>query len=95
VKKLYKRVPYLLKDKVVMAMQGCGTCGGKGIKHRRVDRTERGLSVGRNELCPCGSGKKHKKCCMNTDDREVGRTPIVCGCVKTVSRDLNIAWVNI
>jgi len=19
--------------------------------------------VGRNELCPCGSGKKHKKCC--------------------------------
>ncbi len=21
--------------------------------------------VGRNELCPCGSGKKYKKCCMN------------------------------
>lgn len=21
------------------------------------------MSVGRNELCPCGSGKKHKKCC--------------------------------
>ena len=20
--------------------------------------------VGRNELCPCGSGKKHKKCCL-------------------------------
>lgn len=20
--------------------------------------------IGRNELCPCGSGKKHKKCCM-------------------------------
>lgn len=20
--------------------------------------------VGRNELCPCGSGKKYKKCCM-------------------------------
>jgi uncharacterized protein YecA (UPF0149 family) len=19
--------------------------------------------VGRNELCPCGSGKKYKKCC--------------------------------
>ena len=20
--------------------------------------------IGRNELCPCGSGKKYKKCCM-------------------------------
>jgi len=23
----------------------------------------KGPRVGRNELCPCGSGKKHKKCC--------------------------------
>ncbi|MCU0662037.1 MAG: YchJ family protein [Myxococcota bacterium] len=23
--------------------------------------------VGRNELCPCGSGKKHKKCCLGKD----------------------------
>ena len=22
-------------------------------------------NVGRNELCPCGSGKKYKQCCMN------------------------------
>jgi uncharacterized protein YecA (UPF0149 family) len=21
--------------------------------------------VGRNNPCPCGSGKKHKKCCLN------------------------------
>ncbi|MBT4622773.1 MAG: SEC-C domain-containing protein, partial [Verrucomicrobia bacterium] len=21
------------------------------------------LKVGRNDPCPCGSGKKHKKCC--------------------------------
>ncbi|MDX5608590.1 SEC-C metal-binding domain-containing protein [Clostridioides difficile] len=21
--------------------------------------------LGRNELCPCGSGKKYKKCCLN------------------------------
>ncbi|MCB9338662.1 MAG: SEC-C domain-containing protein [Lewinellaceae bacterium] len=21
--------------------------------------------VGRNDPCPCGSGKKYKKCCMN------------------------------
>ena len=23
------------------------------------------MKTGRNELCPCGSGKKYKKCCMN------------------------------
>lgn len=23
------------------------------------------LQVGRNDLCPCGSGKKYKKCCLN------------------------------
>ncbi|MBO5647624.1 MAG: SEC-C domain-containing protein, partial [Kiritimatiellae bacterium] len=23
----------------------------------------RAQSVGRNDLCPCGSGKKYKKCC--------------------------------
>src|SRR5690625_5989566 len=23
------------------------------------------MGVGRNDLCPCGSGKKYKKCCMN------------------------------
>jgi preprotein translocase subunit SecA len=22
--------------------------------------------IGRNEKCPCGSGKKYKKCCMKT-----------------------------
>jgi uncharacterized protein len=24
--------------------------------------------IGRNEPCPCGSGKKHKKCCLNETD---------------------------
>lgn len=22
------------------------------------------MSIGRNDLCPCGSGKKYKKCCL-------------------------------
>ena len=26
---------------------------------------DRGYKVGRNELCPCGSGLKYKKCCIN------------------------------
>ena len=25
------------------------------------------MKVGRNELCPCGSGKKYKRCCGLTD----------------------------
>ena len=32
--------------------------GGEGIQQRRV-----GDKVGRNDPCPCGSGKKYKKCC--------------------------------
>lgn len=23
------------------------------------------MKIGRNDPCPCGSGKKYKKCCMN------------------------------
>lgn len=29
----------------------------------------RNNKAGRNEPCPCGSGKKHKRCCGGTDDR--------------------------
>ena len=25
------------------------------------------MKVGRNEPCPCGSGKKYKHCCLNKD----------------------------
>ncbi len=27
------------------------------------------LKIGRNDPCPCGSGKKHKKCCLGKDAR--------------------------
>ena len=31
------------------------------------------MKIGRNELCPCGSGKKYKKCCLdNFDDDSIG-----------------------
>lgn len=26
--------------------------------------------IGRNEKCPCGSGKKYKNCCLNTGKYE-------------------------
>ena len=25
--------------------------------------------IGRNDLCPCGSGKKYKNCCMLKDNK--------------------------
>jgi preprotein translocase subunit SecA len=31
---------------------------------RTERRTADGQKVGRNDLCPCGSGKKYKKCCL-------------------------------
>ncbi len=27
-------------------------------------------SIGRNDPCPCGSGKKYKKCCINKPDSD-------------------------
>jgi hypothetical protein len=30
----------------------------------RIDRHAKPEKVGRNDLCPCGSGKKYKKCCL-------------------------------
>lgn len=35
-----------------------------GIKSDKI-RKETGNKTGRNEICPCGSGKKFKKCCGN------------------------------
>ena len=32
----------------------------------RASRPVRRLKIGRNAPCPCGSGKKYKKCCMGT-----------------------------
>ena len=31
----------------------------------RLEPVNVGKKVGRNEQCPCGSGKKYKKCCIN------------------------------
>ena len=28
------------------------------------------MKIGRNDLCPCGSGKKYKKCCLYKSDQK-------------------------
>lgn len=44
-------------------------CNSEISKKKTVDAShppvEVGEKVGRNDPCPCGSGKKHKKCCLN------------------------------
>jgi preprotein translocase subunit SecA len=47
------------------AAQGGGgkTESGKGITIRRE-----GKKVGRNDPCPCGSGKKYKRCCLPKEE---------------------------
>jgi len=37
--------------------------GGENPNLQLTPRTAEGDKVGRNDPCPCGSGKKYKKCC--------------------------------
>lgn len=53
-----------------VAINPTAASGGEGIaqkepaKKQPIRRTEK---VGRNEPCPCGSGKKYKNCCQNAE----------------------------
>ena len=41
----------------------------------KVETIRRGVKVGRNQPCPCGSGKKYKKCCwLKPSDLEQGES---------------------
>jgi preprotein translocase subunit SecA len=47
--------------------EGRGREAGGGVSRpagRAEPRTADGRKVGRNDPCPCGSGKKYKKCCL-------------------------------
>jgi preprotein translocase subunit SecA len=41
-----------------------GAAAPGGMTGRTEPRTATGTKVGRNAPCPCGSGKKYKKCCL-------------------------------
>jgi preprotein translocase subunit SecA len=43
--------------------QGPGRAAAPGPRPQAPVRTPGGEKVGRNDPCPCGSGKKYKKCC--------------------------------
>jgi preprotein translocase subunit SecA len=47
------------KDKEMAELQFVGGSGAASEKKQAVS----GKKAGRNEPCPCGSGKKYKRCC--------------------------------
>jgi preprotein translocase subunit SecA len=48
----------------IAAAQGAGDAAeGAAPPPPKAQPVRRGRKVGRNEPCPCGSGKKYKKCC--------------------------------
>jgi preprotein translocase subunit SecA len=54
-----KQTFVLSRGETAQAKGGGETEDGKGVTVRRE-----GKKVGRNDPCPCGSGKKYKKCCL-------------------------------
>jgi preprotein translocase subunit SecA len=45
-------------------VEGRGAAGGGPAERQQQSTVKReARKVGRNEPCPCGSGKKYKKCC--------------------------------
>lgn len=40
----------------------CTECVEKRLAQSRFEEMSGGRKIGRNERCPCGSGKKFKKC---------------------------------
>jgi preprotein translocase subunit SecA len=57
-----RRQTFVLSRGEVAQSGGRETEDGKGVTVRRE-----GKKVGRNDPCPCGSGKKYKKCCLEKE----------------------------
>jgi len=52
-------------DFVRAVESGAAHAEGIAVTSKPKPIVHRGERVGRNDPCPCGSGKKFKKCCMN------------------------------
>ena len=53
------------RDRLIAQMKKAGLDLKKLVRKMRGDIvTKKSTKVGRNEKCPCGSGKKYKKCCL-------------------------------
>ena len=46
-------------------------CVAKEKNMSEPSKREKMRKIGRNDPCPCGSGKKYKKCCLNNDEKRI------------------------
>lgn len=61
-----ERKPTLILSRGPMA--SAAQAGGETEEGRGVTFRREGRKVGRNDPCPCGSGKKYKKCCLAKEE---------------------------
>ena len=61
----YKKEGYEMFESMIAAIQGESAGSDGTVKKQPV---KKGQKVGRNDPCPCGSGKKYKKCCGMHED---------------------------
>ena len=57
------------REKVAKETGAAGAADGSSVKKQPIRTAAK--KVGPNDPCPCGSGKKYKKCCMQKD-KEAG-----------------------
>ena len=57
------------REKVAKETSAAGASDGRAVKKAPIRNASK--KVGPNDPCPCGSGKKYKKCCMQKD-KEAG-----------------------
>ncbi len=70
VKHLFHVVPQTRIERQQVAKPTAENAGGDGTVKKKPER--RVNKIGRNDPCPCGSGKKYKNCCLDKD-RAAGR----------------------
>ena len=59
-----KNIPQELREDAFFRREGEEWFYVDGTVHGRQPVRNAGPRIGRNDPCPCGSGKKYKKCCM-------------------------------
>ncbi|GEM_PF-3237392 len=52
------------KDKILSDIKPCYYINTEPVDYK-IHLKNKKNKIGRNEKCPCGSGKKYKKCCLN------------------------------
>jgi len=67
--------PYLFSNPYAETIDSCHEWEYRQLtkKHREanVQPIRTTPKIGRNEICPCGSGKKYKNCCLNKKNENI------------------------